>query len=229
MLAIITGASLLFLLYRYRINRLLAIQQLRTRIASDLHDDVGTDLSTIVLATQSMVRKVPLSQQEQEDVRQIGRIALRTQDMMRDIVWVLNSRNDSLADMILKMREVASRALKEISYSFKGPDSPLNAKVDLEFKRNVFLFYKECLNNIVKHSAASVVKIEVEFRQREFILKIADNGRGFDPDIVTAGMGLQSLRSRALGLGGSLSISSRPGSGSEISLIVKTSQMRHGS
>jgi signal transduction histidine kinase len=228
-LALMSVAILLYLLYRYRVNQLFAIERLRTRIASDLHDDVGTDLSSIVLATQSMVRKVPLSPQEQEDVRQIGRIALRTQDMMRDIVWVLNSRNDSLSDMVLKMREVASRVLNNISYSFQGPEVPVTEKIDLEFKRNVFLFYKECLNNIVKHSAASEVRIEVEFRQKEFILTITDNGQGFNPDTPTAGIGLRNLRSRALGLGGNLAISSRPGSGTEISLIVKTPQMRHGS
>ena len=220
-------AAVLSTLYRYRVNQLLAIERLRMRIASDLHDDVGTDLSSIVLATQSIERKLPLSPEGLDDIRQIGRIALRTQDMMRDIVWVLNSRNDSLSDIVLKMRELAARVLNDISYNFKGPEALVTEKTNLEFKRNVFLFYKECLNNIVKHSAASSVRIEAEFRQKEFLLKVSDNGKGFDPDIPTAGIGLRSLRSRAQTLRGNLSISSRPGGGTEVSLTVKTPQMRH--
>jgi ligand-binding sensor domain-containing protein len=226
-LALLAIATFLYLLYRYRVNQLLDIERLRARIASDLHDDVGTDLSSIVLATQSMERKLPLSPEGRDDVRQIGTIALRTQDMMRDIVWVLNSRNDSLSDMVLRMREVAARMLIHISYSFKGPEAPVTEKTSLEFKRNVFLFYKECLNNVVRHSDASLVGIEIDVRQKEFLLKISDNGKGFDPDMLNAGIGLRSLRSRAQILGANLSISSRPGGGTEISLTVKTPQMRH--
>ncbi len=228
-MAITTVTAVIYLLYRMRIEQLLAIEGLRTRIASDLHDDVGTDLSSIVLATQSMERKLPLTPEGRADVRQIGSIALRTQDMMRDIVWVLNSRNDSLSDMVLKMREVATRMLDNINYSFKGPEVPLAEKINLERKRNVLLFYKECLNNIVKHSAASEVRIEVEFPRNELILTITDNGRGFDPDTPTAGTGLRGLRARALALGGRLSIVSRPGSGTKILLRMKTPQMRHSS
>ncbi|MBM2841813.1 MAG: Histidine kinase protein, partial [Bacteroidetes bacterium] len=227
-LALIAGATLLYLLYQYRVNQLLAIERLRTRIASDLHDDVGTDLSSIVLATQTMEHKRPLSPQERDEIRQIGRIALRTQDMMRDIVWVLSSRNDSLDDMILKMREVTARMLNGISYAFKGPDSPLSERVSLEFKRNIFLFYKECLNNIIRHSAASEVNIEVQFQQGEFTLKLRDNGKGFNPDTPKPGIGLQNLRGRAEQIGGSLDISSAEGTGTAISLTVKTTQMRHG-
>lgn len=221
-LVIVAVTTALYLLYRNRVNQLLAIERLRTRIASDLHDDVGTDLSSIVLATQAMEHKRPLSPQERDEIRQIGRIALRTQDMMRDIVWVLSSRNDSLDDMILKMREVTARMLKGISYTFKGPDSLLSDKVSLEFKRNIFLFYKECLNNIIKHSAASEVNIEVQFQQGEFILKLRDNGKGFNPDTPKAGIGLQNLRGRAEQIGGSFDISSAEGTGTAISLTVKT-------
>lgn len=223
--ALLAGLSiiaLLYSLYQYRINRLLAIERLRTRIAGDLHDDVGTDLSSIVLATQSMERTLRLSDEERAEVRQIGRIASRTQDMMRDIVWVLNSRNDTIDDLTLKMREVAERVLKGISYTFKGPDAPLSGKMSLEFKRTLFLFYKECLNNIVRHSSATEAVIEFRAAGEELILRISDNGRGFDPSTATPGLGMKSLRARAQALGGNLDISGSAKDGTRISLTVKT-------
>ncbi len=227
-LAILGVSSVLYLFYRNRINQLVAMEQLRTRIASDLHDDVGTDLSSIVVATEALGHRVDLPPRERGELKRIGAIALNTQEMMRDIVWVLRSQNDSLNDMVLKMRDVAARMLRGVSYSFRGPDAPPAEKVSLEAKRTIFLFYKECLNNIVRHAAATKVDIEVSAREGAFRLTVGDNGRGFDPNVAAAGVGLKSLRSRADLLGGALDISSNQGEGTTITLTVKTPQMRHG-
>lgn len=221
-LAVMTVAALLYSLYRYRVYQLLAIERLRTRIASDLHDDVGTDLSTIVLATQAMERRLPLAQAQRDELRQIGSIAKRTQDLMRDIVWVLNSRNDSTADLAQKMREVTGRVLGGISFTFHAPDLPFQEKMSLDFKRTIFLFYKECLNNIVKHASATSVKIEIQLIYGELVLRIEDNGKGFKPGLPTTGLGLASLRARAEHVGGRLAIDSDEAGGTRISLTVKT-------
>lgn len=221
-LATLSAAGLLYSLYRYRVNQLLAIERLRARIAGDLHDDVGTDLSSIVLATQSIERKLPATSNQRDEVRQIGSIALRTQEMMRDIVWVLSSRNDTIDDLIMKMREATKRILGTISFRFQAPETPLPDKMSLEFKRTIFLFYKECLNNIVKHAAAKTVNIEIRSIGRGFVLTIADDGKGFNPNSHTSGLGLKNLRGRADQLKGELVVSSEPGKGTRISLSVKT-------
>ncbi len=221
-LAALSGVGILYSAYRYRVNQLLAIERLRARIAGDLHDDVGTDLSSIVLATQSIERRLPATSNQRDEVRQIGSIALRTQEMMRDIVWVLSSRNDTIDDLIMKMREATKRILGAISFTFQAPETPLPDKMSLEFKRTIFLFYKECLNNIVKHAAAKTVKIEVRSAGRGFVLTITDDGKGFNPNSHTSGLGLKNLRGRAEQIKGELVISSEPGKGTRISLSVKT-------
>ena len=221
-LAVMTAAALLYSLYRYRVNQLLAIERLRTRIASDLHDDVGTDLSSIVLATQAMERKLPHAPVQRDELRQIGSIAKRTQDLMRDIVWVLNSRNDSMGALAQKMREVAGRVLGGISFTFDAPAAPFEEKMSLDFKRTIFLFYKECLNNIVKHASATTVKIEIQSHDGQLVLRIADNGKGFKSAMPTTGLGLTSLRARAEHVGGRLAIDSDEAVGTRISLTVKT-------
>jgi len=221
-LSALSAAGILYTAYRYRINQLMAIERLRGRIAGDLHDDVGTDLSSIVLAAQSIERKLPASSNQRDEVRQIGSIALRTQEMMRDIVWVLSSRNDTVHDLIMKMREATTRILGTIAFTFKVPDTPLPEKMSLEFKRTIFLFYKECLHNIVKHSAASMVNIDVLYAGRTVVLTITDNGKGFNPKSHTSGLGLKNLKARAEQINGDLDISSEPGKGTRISLSVKT-------
>lgn len=227
LLAVGTVLAALYFFYRYRLNQALAIERLRSRIADDLHDDVGTDLSTIVLAAQAVEHKYHLHDNERDELRRIGRVALKTQEMMRDIVWVLNSKNDKVEDLMLKMKDVADRTLSRIPHTFDAPKTPLPERTSLEFKRNVFLFYKECLNNVVKHAAATSATIAATFHDGEFSLRVTDNGKGFHPEAPSAGIGLASLRSRASQLGGTLVISSSEGSGTTILLTVKTTQMRH--
>ena len=127
-----------------------------------------------------------------------------------------------LDDLIMKMREATKRILGAVSFTFQAPETPLPDKMSLEFKRTIFLFYKECLNNIVKHAAAKTVKIEVRSAGRGFVLAITDDGKGFNPSSHTSGLGLKNLQGRADQIKGELVISSEPGKGTRITLTVKT-------
>ncbi|MDD1749683.1 MAG: ATP-binding protein, partial [Methanothrix sp.] len=140
---------------------------------------------------------------------------------MKDIVWVLKTNNDSLDDIIIKMREVAGQLLKGIRFTFAAPAGGFAGKVDLEFKRNIFLFYKECLNNVVKHSRATEVTIRVEYGDGKFIMQVDDNGKGFVEEGITPGSGLQNLRARARLMDGEVTIDSKPGHGTGVALVVK--------
>ena len=227
LLAALTIAGVVYIAYRIRLARILAVERLRQRIAQDLHDEVGTNLSTIALASQSLARKRGSGKEAVEALERMGTIAQRTTDQMKDIVWILKTNNDSLDNLVTKMREVASQLLVGIRCEFQAPPEELLEKVDLEFKRNIYLFYKESLNNIAKHSKATKATINVGYSGGLFQLHIDDNGRGFDEKRVSSGSGLQNLKARAKQIHGSITITSGPGRGTHISLAVKTTQMRH--
>lgn len=227
LLALLTTAAVLYLAYRIRLSRLLGVERLRQRIAQDLHDDIGTNLSTIALASRSLAGRRGSGKEANEALQRIGAVAQRTTDQMKDIVWVLKTNNDSLDNIVAKMREVAGQLLVNVRYTFEAPAEGLLEKVNLEFKRNIFLFYKECLNNVARHSRASEVDIKIEFQNNVLRIDIRDNGKGFDDRGTTSGSGLQNLRARAELLGGAVTITSKPGSGTHVLLSVKMTQMRH--
>ncbi len=209
----------LYLSYQYRLKKMLEVERLRQRIARDLHDDIGTNLSAIVLASQMTSRESipPALHEYVEDIRSI---AIETQDHMRDIVWMLNPRNDSLELLVSRMRDDAARLLRELSYSFKASQE-LSAKIDLTLKRNVFLIYKEALHNIVKHSRARNVEIRIEARGKMFEFYVQDDGRGFDVTRSVPGNGLDNMNARAEQMGAALHIQSTPGAGTKIHLETK--------
>jgi len=220
-LAIAAISVLLWTLYRYRIKKIVQMERLRVRIAADLHDDVGTNLSSIQVASQIMERQAALSEQDRVQLREIGAIATSTQEMMRDIVWMLNPKNDTLDDFLLKMKEVAARLLQGMRYTFVAPDGRLLDKVSIEFKRNLFLIFKEALNNIVRHAAATEAVIRVEQEGGMFSLEIKDNGKGFDMKNATMGNGLNNIRRRAAQIGAAIDVTSKKGEGTVVTLSVK--------
>lgn len=220
-LAVAAVSAILWALYRYRIKKILEMERLRVRIAGDLHDDVGTNLSSIQVASQIMERQASLSEQDRTQLREIGAIATSTQEMMRDIVWMLNPKNDTLDDFLLKMKEVATRLLQNVRYTFVAPDERLLERVSIEFKRNIFLIFKEVLNNIIRHSAATEAVIRVEQEDNTFRLEIKDNGKGFDTKNATMGNGLNNIRRRAAQIGAAIDVTSKKGEGTVVTLSVK--------
>lgn len=213
--------SVFFGLFRYRLYHIMKLERMRLRIASDLHDDVGTNLSSIVISSQIMERDGALSTDLRNQLQEIRTVAATTQEMMRDIVWMLNPSNDSLDDFILKMKEAASRLLGDIPFTFVVPSERMLEKVSIEFKRNVFLIFKEALNNVSRHSAATRVTIEVNHGSGLFTLQIKDNGTGFDPNQVWSGSGIASLRRRAEHVRGAIEFSDLPEGGTIVTLSVK--------
>ena len=113
------ASFLLFLVARYRLRRILELERLRVRIAADLHDDVGTNLSSVMLATQIMERKYAVTGEHLVDLRRLRSTAERTQEMLRDIVWFLDPGNDSGEDFIMKLKELAVRILQDLPLSIR--------------------------------------------------------------------------------------------------------------
>jgi signal transduction histidine kinase len=206
--------------YRSRVRTILEVEGLRLRIARDLHDDIGTNLSAIVLASEMGKRslKKAATPEAFEDIRTM---AMLTQEHMRDIVWMLNPRNDSTPRLLARMKDDAGRLLRPIPHTFSGPPGTLPGEISLAQKRNIFLIYKEALHNILKHSRAKHVDIAVGFEGNILNLSIADDGRGFDPRTVERGNGLDSMTARAAQIQAELRITSRPRGGTTVQLRTK--------
>ena len=149
-----------------------------------------------------------------------------TQDMLRDIVWLLNPGNDSGDDFILKLRDIAQRQLMGMPCTFTISGEHRVKGLGLEFKRNVVLFCKEALTNVVKHAGATAVAVDVALKDNHFSLAIRDNGRGFDLQAPTRGNGLANLRTRARNISGSIDIQSAGGRGTTIRLDAKITYTR---
>jgi len=209
-------ASTIYAVYRYRIRKLLEVERLRMRIADDLHDDVGSNLSTIAMVARAIQRAPELTRATKRRLAEIYETAVTTSDGMKEIVWFIKPENDTLDDLLLRMKDTASSLLANVDHDFHSPKDRSSSRVTVEFKRNFFLAFKEILTNIVKHASAPKVEIRVEQKNGMLEMVIRDNGRGFDESTVRRGNGLGSLRSRAQNIGGVCEITTGQGKGTAV-------------
>jgi signal transduction histidine kinase len=211
---LILGA--MYTAYRYRLKKLLDLERLRLRIANDLHDDVGSNLSAIAMASRTAQRAPELSKTTKKKLAEIYETAVQTSEGMKDLVWFIKPEDDSLDDLLLRMKDTASSLLGETPFDFHSPREQNSATITIDFKRNVFLAFKEIMTNITKHAMASRVEIHVTLHDHVFEMVIHDNGSGFDPNAHHRGNGLQSLQKRAHQIGGSCKITSAPDQGTTV-------------
>jgi signal transduction histidine kinase len=132
---------------------------------------------------------------------------------MSDVVWSIDARNDSMLDLLDRMRDFAFSVLtiKEIQVEFKTKNLTLTKKIQIDYRQNIFLIFKEAINNIAKHSEATMVTVNLENQRDVFFLRIADNGRGYLLENGQNGNGLKNMKMRSQRLGGELSINSNHG------------------
>jgi signal transduction histidine kinase len=196
--------------------------EMRTRIAADLHDEIGSNLSSISMISQMVRRSAKLNQLEKNRLADITATAKETTDAIRDIVWFINPQHDKFGDLILRLKDVTPKLLTDLEYTFNTSGHIIEAMPDLLIRKEIYLIYKEVLHNIVKHAHATKVDIETKSQSNRFILTICDNGGGFDVRNVKEGLGLKNLRDRAAKIGAKFDISSSTGHGVKITLIVPT-------
>jgi signal transduction histidine kinase/streptogramin lyase len=208
-------AAALWTAYRIRIGRLRALEELRLRIARDLHDEVGANLGSISLLSQLMEQSPSSS-----DAAQLRAIAIQTIDTLREIIWVIDPAHDKLDDLVARLHETSRVMLPAIECKFLQSGDFSSVELSLAFRRNVLPLYKEVLHNLLKHSRATTVEISVSCQNKQFQFRIRDNGVGFDPARKSAGNGLKNMRRRAAELRGRLEIDSRCGDGTMVTLTA---------
>ena len=233
----ITGAVIVLMLFAaiiWRIERARSRRRLeqlrlqyvlvneRQRIARDIHDELGSGLTQIILLSDNLngeIRQLPATEKM---VSEIGTCARSLTRAMDEVVWAVNPRNDSLEGFMTYLNKYSQEYLTRAGVACRW-DVPLDLPVvplSAETRHSLFLACKESLNNIVKHAGASEVWIRLELAARDFCLTIEDNGRGFQPDGPGAGNGLINTRQRLHELKGRCQVTSAPGKGTRIQLIV---------
>jgi ligand-binding sensor domain-containing protein/signal transduction histidine kinase len=196
-------------------------EQMRSRIASDLHDDIGSNLSSITMISQMLEKKKRIGKDERQWLKDINKIARVTAESMRDIIWFINPENDDINKLLVKMRQTTNLMLENIDFTYTLPEKKPVIKTDINFRRNLFLIYKEILQNIIKHAKATSVSISIYNSNSILGLQVKDNGIGFDTGKRYQGNGLINLNNRARDIQGELTIESCVGSGTQVRLTVK--------
>ncbi len=225
-LAALAVGFLAYTFYRYRLRRLLEIERVRTRIATDLHDDIGSNLSLIAMVSEVAQQQVNQDNSSITDqLSLMSRTSRQSVDAMSDIVWAVNPKRDHLHDLAERMLRFASDtfAARDIEFEFQAPDEKQDMRLGTEIRREVYLIFKESVNNIAKHSECRKAEIILSPHHGVLRLQISDNGKGFEVTNSTngyGGNGLRSIRQRAETLRGKLEIESQKGVGTTLRLKV---------
>jgi ligand-binding sensor domain-containing protein len=198
---------ILYALHRFRIRKLIEMERLRLRIASDLHDDVGSALTRIVIHSEQ-VQSNPDHATTALNLSRIASISREVITTMSDIIWSIDSRHDSVGDMIDRMLDFSynTLSLKDIRFEFHHDGLDKSRKIPVDYRQNIYYIFKEALNNIVRHAEATEVKIQLKNEKHAFRMVIIDNGRGFNEDIESRGHGLKNMKMRAERIDGRLDI-----------------------
>jgi ligand-binding sensor domain-containing protein/two-component sensor histidine kinase len=221
------------LIYRYHTRRLIELERVRTRIATDLHDDIGASLSKIAILSDVAGQQLATIKDSPAagPLVQIADTSRDCVDAMSDIVWAVNPQRDHLSDLTHRMRRFAEDLLdaKDIAFRVHSSVEEKDVHLGADLRREVYLIFKECINNLVKHSACTEAALAFSINGPCLVISISDNGKGFEPvsDASSDGMGghgLASMQRRAAAIGGSLTIESKRGSGTNITLKVPLKQ-----
>jgi ligand-binding sensor domain-containing protein len=219
-LCTITVIGTLYALYRYRINQIKKVFSIRSKIARDLHDDIGSTLSSISLMSQ--LAKTGEGQKNKEEAlfETISTASREAMELMSVIVWSVNPNNDKLSNILIRMREYASDTLEacNMEVNIILEDEARDFTISMEKRKDFYLIFKEAINNTAKYSKATHCIIRIKKENGKMIMTISDNGQGFVTEKLRSGNGLVNMDTRARSIGGNLKITSAPGEGTTVRL-----------
>jgi signal transduction histidine kinase len=221
-LALAALAALIMTAHRYRVSQAVGLERMRTRIASDLHDDIGASLSQISVMSEVLIQRSGGNTALSEPLSGMARSARELLASMNDIVWAINPSHDHLSDLRQRMRRFASDLFgpREIDFVFRAPAADQDLKLGADVRREIYLIFKEAVNNVVRHADCTNVEIDFSRERDALMLRISDNGKGLPVKVSGTGHGLTSMQARAKALGGETTITSVASGGTVIALRV---------
>lgn len=225
-LATLAGIATLAAAHRARLRRLLALERVRTRIATDLHDDLGASLSRIgLLGAMAQDRITTEPGLAREMMTTIGEEARYLVEATSDLVWSVDPSQDDLQNLLVRLRRFAVDLLeaKGMRLEFEAPADAAAVPLSPESRRGLYLMLKEAIHNAARHSRGSLARVRIEVRDGEVFGVVEDDGIGLSPareSTAGGGRGLGGLQTRARALGGAAAAASLPEGGTRISIRV---------
>jgi signal transduction histidine kinase len=206
------------------LERRQAVQQERARIARDIHDDLGTVLSRIAMVSESAAIEAAQGSRQEERLKEICDASRQLTRTMEEIVWAQDPQRDYLDNMVDYFCSFATNLLagSRVACRLDVPVDLPSLAIEAQKRHELFLVFKECLNNVIKHAGASEVRISLKWENHSLRLTIKDDGCGFSVPGVSAskGNGLNNMRNRLQRVGGQVNIHSKPGEGTEVEVIL---------
>jgi ligand-binding sensor domain-containing protein len=189
--------SILYAVHRYRMVNLMRMQRMRKRIANDLHDDIGSGLSKIVILSEVAQRDGKSSHAVALD--RIAETSREVLDAVGDLVWTNNAQSETLGDLVRRMRSFATQLFeaKDVEFEMQLSNLPLQRGLSPENVRQLYLIFKEAVNNVARHSHCSHARVVLSYERGIFSMQVCDDGIGFTPAAKPGHHGLESLRVRA--------------------------------
>jgi len=197
-LLIVSVLGLILFFFRYfKVAKQVDIERMRVQIASDLHDDVGSSLTELALQTD-FLQAGEINDEVKNTLKQLGEHSRKIVTSLDDIVWSIDSRNDTAGDLTDRMQDYANQVFyhKNIALNFHFDDLKMDEKLPVDVKENIYLIFKEAINNVVKHSNATKVDVKFSFEGKTFELLVRDNGTQ-NGSVRKSGQGLRNIKMRA--------------------------------
>lgn len=201
-----------------------AVEKERNRISRDMHDDLGSGLTKIAILSEVVKKQLPEPEKAKEQLEKIAISARELVDNLQDIIWVLNPKNDTLESLSSYIREYSLKYFEPLSIqlTFNYPEQFSGISLSEEQRRNIYLTIKETFNNAAKYAWCNKVTVDIEETAAEILLRITDDGKGFDVNSVRLfANGLRNMQNRIEQVGGRYTISSQPGKGTKTEIRIQ--------
>lgn len=223
--AVCAGA---FAAFRYRLNRLLAEERLRTHIASDLHDDLAANLSSIAMYGTIVRDQLAHTGHDGEQLQLLDRIASLAKDSVgsiRDIIWAIDAKTETAGSVATRLHDLAAELCRARGIHLDGqlslPESAAHYNLHPNQRKHLWLLLKEAVTNAVKHSDCRTLMLSASTKGRKVVFVVKDDGRGYDPATVRPGKGLTTMQMRGKELDGSVDVVTAPGQGTVVTISIR--------
>ncbi len=221
LLAISATMSIIYGLHRYRIYQLIQVQKVKDLISADLHDDLGARLTNIQFLTALSKNKIDPGTPGSIYLDGIGQEVEASAKALDEIVWNIKMKDESLEQVLAKMRKYAGEVLEnDYKYQVNIQGDFAKKRMSMQKRRELFLVFKELLNNIRKHAVATKVKVRIKIEKDMLFLAVEDNGCGFDPRVESQRNGLRNIKERVEKWNGYIKFKSEKNKGTRISLQI---------